>query len=263
LILSIIFMVTCLRAIVYKPKITIMKNLFLNTILCITVIFIVTYCTTTGKKESLSSVNKAGVYDRTHSPSVPDFALELLIEGNRRFVNDSTVPDNLSKEKRKTLKEKGQKPFAIILTCSDSRVPPELIFDQGLGDLFVARVAGNVIDSVVMGSIEYAVEHLKVPLIMVLGHEKCGAVKATVEGGEVPGSIPAICNRIASIVNKVKKSHPNEKEIAETVADENVIENVAILETNKLLEHFINTGKLKIVGAKYYLETGEVKFINE
>ena len=108
---------------------------------------------------------------------------------------------NQGVERRKELVE-GQHPFAIILCCSDSRVPPEVIFDQGLGDLFIVRTAGNVFDNIALGSIEYAVEHLEVPLLVVLGHGQCGAVTATVEGGHAPGHISNVVEAIQPAVVK-------------------------------------------------------------
>src|SRR5262249_7971690 len=116
-------------------------------------------------------------------------ALQRLKQGNARFVADKLDQKKDIGGKRRGDLAKGQRPFAIILSCADSRVPPELVFDQGLGDLFVVRVAGNVTDPVVLGSIEYGVQVLKAPLIIVLGHESCGAVQAAIAGGELPGNI--------------------------------------------------------------------------
>ena len=231
-------------------------------IVTILLLLVIDYsCTSSSKKEDADKSSENKTYDRTHDVSVPDFALQLLKEGNERFVKDQVLGDNLSKEKRKELNEKGQKPFAVIITCSDSRVPPEILFDQGLGDLFVIRVAGNVIDSVVMGSIEYGAEHLHSPLIVVLGHKKCGAVTATVEGGEIPGSIPAICERIRPAVVSAKKSENNQEKIIEKSIDENVEAQVKIIENNELLNHLIELGKLKVAGAIYHLESGEVTYL--
>lgn len=199
-------------------------------------------------------------YTRASVIESPDTALQLLVDGNKRFVSATVLPDDLGTAKRKKLIDEGQKPFAVIVTCSDSRVPPELIFDQGLGDLFVIRVAGNVIDSVGMGSIQYAVEHLHVPLVVVLGHEKCGAVHATIAGGELPGSLPSIAQRIQPSVDKVKtehgESHSNESQVIEA----NVDASVEILNNDVLLKHMIETGAVKALGAVYQLETGLVKF---
>ena len=108
----------------------------------------------------------------------PDQALTQLLRGNERFVAGWPDHPNQSARRRREVSDSGQQPFAIILSCSDSRVPPEIIFDQGLGDLFVIRVAGNIIDDAILGTIEYAVEHVHAPLVMVLGHDKCGAVTA-------------------------------------------------------------------------------------
>ena len=130
-------------------------------------------------------------------------ALQKLIDGNKRFVTGQFALKDLGDARREEL-VKGQKPFAVILTCSDSRVPPEHIFDQGLGDIFVVRNAGNVVDPVTLGSIEYAVEHLLAPLVVVLGHDYCGAVKAAVDGGEAPGSIGAIIAKLLPSVEKAK-----------------------------------------------------------
>src|SRR5678816_4607625 len=120
-----------------------------------------------------------------------DEALQRLLEGNQRYAANKSIDLNESQSRRVEM-AKGQNPFATIFSCVDSRVPPELIFDRGLGDLFVIRTAGHVIDQAVLGSLEYGVEELKIPLLMVLGHEKCGAVKATIDtiasGGEAPGS---------------------------------------------------------------------------
>lgn len=235
-----------------------MKNTLAYTILGCTLLVI--SCTSVSKKETSDKSTESTVYDRSRDVQVPDFGLQILKEGNERFVKDRALADNISPEKRKQLKEKGQKPFAVILTCSDSRVPPEIIFDQGLGDLFVVRVAGNIIDSVVMGSIEYAVEHLHSSLIVVLGHEKCGAVTAAVDGGEMPGSIPAICQRIKPVVTKARKNVTDKEQLVVKVIEGNVEENVALLQNNKLLKEIVELGKLKIVGGVYHLESGEVNF---
>src|SRR4030043_1796798 len=112
--------------------------------------------------------------------SAGDEALQKLMDGNKRFVSGKLVKKDLGDTKRKELL-KGQKPFATVITCSDSRVPPELLFDQGLGDIFIIRVAGNVVDPLELGRIEYGVEHLNAPLLFILGHSKCGAVTATID----------------------------------------------------------------------------------
>src|SRR4051795_13565486 len=124
-----------------------------------------------------------------------DRALARLLEGNGRYARHKEQHPDETLARRKEL-ETGQHPFAVILSCADSRVPPELVFDQGLGDLFVIRVAGNIADDDVLGSIEYAVEHLHTKLILVLGHEKCGAVSAAVEGNHDPGHLESLLSAI-------------------------------------------------------------------
>jgi len=126
----------------------------------------------------------------------PDQALERLLQGNQRYVAGKATHPDQTAERRLGLAS-GQAPFAIILTCADSRVAPELFFDQGLGDLFVIRNAGNILDDHVIGSMEYAVEHLHAGLIVVVGHGQCGAVSAAVAGGEVPGHIRSVTEAIA------------------------------------------------------------------
>ena len=127
----------------------------------------------------------------------PEAALERLKAGNARFVTDK-AEKRVSDAKMRAELAKGQHPFAIILACADSRVPPEFLFDQGLGDLFVVRVAGNVTGEEVLGSIEYAVAHLHVPLVVVLGHEKCGAVKAALDQVEPEGNLASSYVKSAS-----------------------------------------------------------------
>ncbi len=133
----------------------------------------------------------------------PDEAMKRLIYGNRRFVNGETQHPNQSAEYRLAL-AKGQRPYAVVVACSDSRVCPEIIFDQGLGDLFVVRVAGNTIGNVELGSIEYAVEHLGATLILVVGHEKCGAVGAAIQGGEPHGHIGDVTAPIKPAVDATR-----------------------------------------------------------
>ncbi len=188
-------------------------------------------------------------------------AKQLLSEGNNRFVTGQFAAKDLSSTRREALKEKGQQPFAIIVSCSDSRVPPELLFDQGLGDLFVVRVAGNVADPVALGSIEYAVEHLGSPLIVVMGHEKCGAVKATVEGKPVPGSIGEIAKIIQPAVDKVKATGVTGADLVEKSADENVRAVITTIEKSPVVKHFTENGRLTVVGAKYHIGTGKVEWL--
>lgn len=183
-----------------------------------------------------------------------------LISGNVRYVSGNLQEKDLSEAKRKDLSENGQKPFAIVLTCSDSRVAPELVLDQGLGDIFVVRTAGNVVDPITIGSIEYGVEHLHTPLIMVLGHEKCGAVKAAVEAGDekVEGNLGVIIEKIRPSVQKAKAAGVTGVDLPEKAADEN-IKAVAkeLEEQSPIIKDAVKKGYVKIVGVKYDLDNGK------
>lgn len=190
-----------------------------------------------------------------------DEALKRLIEGNRRYVANQFAAADLSASRRSDLRCNGQHPFAVVLTCSDSRVPPEHVFNQGLGDLFVIRVAGNVVDDVSMGSIEYGVEHLGSPLLLVLGHDFCGAVKATVDGGEAPGKIGAIVERIQPTVEAVKQSGASGEELYRKVEDQNILAVINVIQTSPVIKHLVEHGQLTLVGGKYHLDSGEVTFI--
>jgi len=185
-------------------------------------------------------------------------ALQLLREGNRRYVTGKTsFPPDYSKE-RPNLAENGQHPFAIILGCSDSRVPPEIVFDQGLGRLFTVRTAGNVADAIAIGSVEYAAQHLNVLLIVVLGHQKCGAVAAAVSGGDHGPNINAIIKEIQPSLKKILST--SGKNIECRCEDENIRHTASKLRESEIISKLMYDKKLTIVGAKYNIETGEVSF---
>ncbi len=197
----------------------------------------------------------------------PDEALQKLMDGNRRFVeNRLTLPKSSDGSTREKL-VKGQSPYAVVLSCSDSRVPPELVFDKGLGEIFVVRVAGNVPDPIVLGSIEYAVEHLKSPLIVVLGHKRCGAVTAAVEAeGSPEGNIGAIVKEIAPAVAQARKDAPGkgEAELVETAIVGNVKRVAAGLASRSpVLHELAKEGRIRIVPAEYDLDTGTVALLKE
>ncbi|MBT3923732.1 MAG: carbonic anhydrase [Nitrospina sp.] len=181
--------------------------------------------------------------------------LKKLLEGNQRYITGGALHPNQSFEHRLEL-TKGQKPIAAILTCADSRVSPEIIFDQGLGDLFVLRVAGNVINDLFVGSLEYAVEHLNVSLLMVLGHSQCGAVDATIKGGNPPGHINSLVQAIKPALDRLKEQSPDWVNI---VAKENVKIGVERLRTiDPILTARYDEGDIDIVGAFYDIKTGKV-----
>lgn len=135
----------------------------------------------------------------------PEEAMKKLADGNSRYAAGACLHSDINQARRTETAQKGQHPIATILSCSDSRVPPEYIFDQGIGDLFVIRVAGNVADTDEIGSAEYGVDHLGTPVLMVLGHSKCGAVTAVATGTEVHGSIPALVENIKPALLKQKR----------------------------------------------------------
>lgn len=179
--------------------------------------------------------------------------LERLLEGNRRFVEGSLAPKDVKARRVET--KDGQKPFVTVVSCSDSRVVPEYIFDQNLGEVFVIRTAGNIIDKITLGSIEYGTEHLHTPLLVVLGHEKCGAVTAACKGEDCPPNIAAIIKKLKIPVKKggadVEKS-----------VTENILAVMAeIRKKSEIVRHLESEGKLRIVGMKYYLEDGEAKVV--
>ncbi len=183
-----------------------------------------------------------------------DAARQMLIDGNKRFVEGKLSAYDVGTTRRIQLAN-GQYPFAVVVTCSDSRVPPELIFDQALGSLFVIRVAGNVLDAIALGSVEYAVEHLNTKLVVVMGHEKCGAVKATVDGGHVPPNIGAIAAKIQPAVEFAKATNPIN--LYEAATDANIINMVKLLKDDQIIA---NLSEVQVIGAKYHFESGEVIF---
>ncbi|MBM7868530.1 carbonic anhydrase [Heliobacterium gestii] len=185
---------------------------------------------------------------------------QVLTEGNLRFSEATPRAKDMGEGRRREL-TKVQKPLAVIVSCSDSRVPPEHIFDQGLGDLFVVRVAGNVVSQEVLGSVEYAVEHLKTPLVIVLGHERCGAVTAAVEGGHHGGSIASITERIRPLAEEQKAKGGKGTQLVERTVDENVRAAVTELKKSPILREALDIEKIKIEGAKYDLDTGKVEWL--
>jgi carbonic anhydrase len=189
-----------------------------------------------------------------------DKALGLLKEGNERFAADAMTHPNLSEERRGEVVT-GQQPFAVVLTCSDSRTPPEIIFDRGIGDLFVVRTAGNVTGEVSIGSIELAVEEFGVELVMVLGHQNCGAVKLAIAQGDASGHIETIVNRIRPAV-LLAQSQPGD--LLENAAKANVKLTVDHMKSlGPILSRTVDEGKLKIVGGYYRLDSGQVEMVVE
>ncbi|MEH2402872.1 carbonic anhydrase [Nostoc sp.] len=187
----------------------------------------------------------------------PDAALQKLMEGNQRFVqHQPQYPDQSALRLQEVAQ--AQHPFATILSCADSRVPAEIVFDQGIGDIFDVRIAGNIATSEAIGSIEYAVVLLGSPLLMVMGHERCGAVTAAVQNQSLLGDIGTFVKAIKPAVEKVKDQSGDAVENA-VVA--NVQYQLERLKRSQLLTEQVRSGKLKIVGGRYDLDTGKVNII--
>ena len=197
-------------------------------------------------------------------------ALERLRAGNARFVSDIRKRDTMTNQERRNELASGQEPFAIILGCSDSRVPAELVFDQGLGDLFVIRVAGNIVASSQVGSVEFAADRFGTRLVVVLGHSRCGAIQATLEQLQQPTATQS--RNLRSIVDRVRPSveallATDLKNDADALAAHAVRANIRVSASHlrhgsPLLENLIQTNGLLVVGAEYSLETGIVDFFD-
>lgn len=192
------------------------------------------------------------------SGPTPDGALRLLLEGNRRFSEGTVRHPHQTAERRKETSG-GQAPFAVVLTCADSRLSPEIVFDLGLGDLFVVRNAGNLLSDHVIGSIEYAVEHLHAPLIVVMGHTRCGAVAAAVAGGEAGGHIQSIVNSLAHVVVAARARGGDTANQAEQLNARMSAD--ALAASDPVLAKAVAAGKLKVVAARYNLATGAVELL--
>ncbi len=207
---------------------------------------------------------KTAAMPEAKSNLTPDQALDLLIKGNKDFLNDKPNKGPVNGKRRLEI-ALGQAPIAAYVSCSDSRVSPEILFGRGLGELFIIRNAGNTVDTVALGSIEYAVAELGVPLIVIMGHERCGAVKAAVDvvknNATYPGSIGRM---IEPIIPAVLQAKGEPGDLLDNSVRANVRRVVAYLRTatDPLLLAPQGTGKLKVVGAYYDLDTGGVDFFD-
>jgi carbonic anhydrase len=195
----------------------------------------------------------------------PDQALAALKEGNDKFITDAPFRGVQGRERRVEI-ARGQAPIAVLVACSDSRVPPELLFGRGLGELFIVRNAGNTVDTTALGSIQYAVAELGVPLILVLGHERCGAVDAAVKVVKDNATFPgAIGQMIEPILPAVIKAQTQPGDLLDNAVRENVRRVVSRLRTaaEPILHDPLVAGKVKVVGARYDLDDGDVDFFDE
>ncbi|MCO6474831.1 MAG: carbonic anhydrase [Melioribacteraceae bacterium] len=195
--------------------------------------------------------------EKTYSP---DEVIKQLLQSNSEFKESLSLNTAVNETLKRTAK--GQHPYAIVLTCADSRVVPEIIFNKTIGELFVIRVAGNIIDESTLGSIEYAAKHLHSPYFLVLGHTHCGAVHAAVAGGSYSPSINAIVESILPAVNISRHENSSEEEINEAAIRENVFLQINnALSKSELLRELVSSNRLKIGGGIYDILTGKVEFI--
>ena len=195
---------------------------------------------------------------------IPSDPLGKLKFGNEQFAKGALQTPKVDEMIRYTLETEGQHPFAVVVSCSDSRVPPEIIFNQGLGDLFVVRVAGNIVNEENLASIEYAVEHLKASLIVVLGHTHCGAVKAAVSGKHLKGHLPHLVAHIEPVIRQLRHTHPHLKDdaLVERVIQENVRYTIrVILERSEIVRKHYEAGKVQFAGGVYHLREGKVEWL--
>lgn len=191
------------------------------------------------------------------SAITPSEAQERLVAGNQRFVSDKLEHPNRSKESREAVVQT-QRPFAVVVGCSDSRVAPEILFDQGVGDIFVVRVAGNIVGPLELESIEFGVMVLGASTILVLGHENCGAVKAVLNNEAQ--AFPALADVIHPAIRDVNAQSPNALEEAIKV---NVNAVVDQLKKNPVISRFISENRVNIAGGYYKLGTGAVQFLTQ
>jgi carbonic anhydrase len=193
-----------------------------------------------------------------------DEALRLLKEGNARYVDGQLRHPRQDRVRRALTAAQGQHPLATVLTCSDSRVPAEIIFDQGIGDLFVVRVAGNVAATDEIGSMEYAVDHLAVPLVVVLGHSQCGAVTAVVDDAKLPPNLADLVAPIKPAVEKAREANPQaaREVLLQAAITDNVWKAIDdMLRLSPIIREKVRDGQAKVVGALYDLDSGQVQWL--
>ncbi len=194
----------------------------------------------------------------------PVRALLELLAGNDRFSSGQSTHPNLSAERRELVTSGGQHPFATVIACSDSRVPVEMLFDQGVGDIFVIKVAGNVCNTDEIGSIEYGVDHLDTPVMVVLGHTHCGACTAVATGADVHGCIPDLIAPIRPALEKVQAAylHLDGKALVPALVEANVWQAIEdLFQRSSSTRKRTNDGRVTVVGAVYNIETGTVKWM--
>lgn len=230
----------------------------------------------TGKDAAADGVIETAPAERprmmsTVSTDVPENptaeqALKALIDGNNRWVAGNMQDPNVDPSRRAMVSDKGQKPFASILTCADSRLPVERLFDRGVGELFTIRVAGNVAGTSETGTLEYGVGHLKTPLLVVMGHTKCGAVAAAASKAELHGAVGELVAGITPAVERARRNNPtaDEQQVLSLAIKENVWQSIfTLIKSSSELREAMAAGKVKVVGAVCDISTGKVEFMGE
>jgi len=219
-----------------------------------------------GAKGESKSETKPAAVKLPDPPATPDAALDVLRKGNERWAEGRVMNPNTDSARRAALAEQGQHPFATILTCADSRVPAERLFDQGVGDIFVVRVAGNVSATAEAGTIEYGLGHLKTPLLVVMGHSKCGAVAAAASGAELHGKIAELVGEIAPAIARAKRNNPGAsgEELARIAVRENVWQSIYdLMKSSDDVRSLVQGGQVRVVGAVYDIASGKVEWMGE
>jgi carbonic anhydrase len=219
----------------------------------------------TGQGRSMGNSEVCTTFDKTRQAgTTPDMALAMLKEGNVRFANGTSINCDLRTQVMATAD--GQAPFAAVVGCIDSRVPPELVFDQQIGDIFAARIAGNFVNTDIIGSLEFATKLAGAKLIVVLGHTECGAIKGAVDDAKM-GNLTATLANIRPAVAKIKgiegPHNSNNKKLVQAVADQNARDAAAMLSARSdVLRELVADGKLKIVSAMHDVGTGRITWFS-
>lgn len=206
----------------------------------------------------LISLSLIAAFGMAVAQVAPQTALDRLMQGNERFVEGKVTRPNQTVERR-VEQSKGQKPFAIVVGCADSRVSPELVFDQGIGDLFVVRTAGNTVDRGMLGSIEFGVQVLGARLIVVKGHDKCGAVIAAVDKPKVSNNLQAVLNPIQGAIRTMNAEDQKNVEKATEANVKAVVK--SLRDRSPALRQMIDKGELRVVGGVYKLESGKFELV--
>jgi len=222
--------------------------------------------TSPAQAKSQVEAKPAKAAEADDGPVDADKALAMLKDGNARWTSGTSSNPNISASRRQMLAENGQKPFVTMLTCSDSRLPVERLFDRGVGDVFAIRVAGNIAGDSETGTIEYGLGHLKTPLLVVMGHTNCGAVAAAASGAELHGKVAKLVASCAPAVERAKRANPSAtgNDLVALAVKENVWQTIFdLLKTSDEIRELAASGKVKVIGAVCDITTGKVEFLGE